>query len=271
LTEQSAATQEVKSEAGASRPSRPVRRKKKNGSPIAVTICVLITIGVIGGTTYFVMTHRPPPPVVVIEPAPAPVLRPKTLPAATVPIAVEPTPVAVNTQTQPSDAADVDPHANDPDWPALQEAHYMDNPAPALLRFDDYALRNPGKNVEILKEYQAEAMDRLWWRRIAYLCKERDDLATEVAEDNATAAESGDPATKAKAQDDKADAELRLKGVVSTLTGEMSYTAEGTPDPNNDAALAPLRAARDPARFAQWCDETAKYIRRHYGQTPWGG
>lgn len=271
LPEQSAAAQKVKSGTGAPQPSRPVRRKKKNSSPIAVTICVLITIGIVGGTTYFVVMHRPPPPVVVMEPEPAPVVRPKTRPAATMQIAVEPTPVAVNPQTQPSDATEVDPHANDPDWPAVQEAHYMDNPAPALLRFDDYEIRNPGKNVEILKQYENDAMDRLWWRRIAYLCKQRDDLATEVAEDNATAATSGDAAAKATAAEDKADAELRLKGVIRTLTGEMDYTAEGTPDPNNEAELAPLRAARDPARFAQWTDETARYIRHHYGQTPWGG
>ena len=47
------------------------------------------------------------------------------------------------------DSADQpDAHANDPDWPNILIAHDMPDPAVAILRYDDYRRRNPGKNAD---------------------------------------------------------------------------------------------------------------------------
>jgi hypothetical protein len=252
---------------------KPARRKQQ--SPAAAIIAtVFIALAIAGGTVWFVRGHlHPPVEVVVLPAAPAqPAVAPANIRAA--PGAVDdsqPQPQPAAAQAQAAEPPEeIDPHADDPDWIDLQVAHDLPNQAVALLKFDDYMRRNPGKNQAILKQYQDEAMDRLWWQRITQLCHRVKHLTEQVAAKSKEIDEEGTGNYLAQLRDQKAALDSDLKSATDTLHSEMGYAADDPPDLTDETSLKSARAARDPAKFAAWSADLARYARSHAGQTPWG-
>jgi hypothetical protein len=255
--------------------------RRKTSSSGSLVVAILLGIAIVGATAWFVRKkmHEPPQVVVIQLPAPA---RPRTQPS-TVPV-VKPldgrgdqtnSDGASTASGAPANAAaddndPNDPHAGDPDWPDILIAHDMPDPAIAILRYDDYRRRNPGKNDKILKEFEAEAMDRMWWRRITQLCHRRDRLVTEIQEKQKAIAEEGEASVKAQLQSDKASLLEDQKTTNETLRNVMGFTEDLPPDFNDEKALDAARTKRDRGKFADWAKETLAYVRRNNGATPWG-
>jgi hypothetical protein len=261
---------------------RPHRRK--NPSPASMGVAIVLGLGIVGATAWFVnkKMHQPPPVVVIRLPAPPPAAHPVALPP--VPMSTDdaddqsgsdaandgsPATTAPANSTA-DDNEPPDPHAGDPDWPDILIAHDMPDQGVALLRYDDYRRRNPGKNDAILKQFEAEAFDRMWWRRIVQLCHRRDRLTGEIAEKDKVIATESDPSFKTQLQTEKASLLEDRKSAQEALQNEMGFTAEQGPDLNDDKAIDAARAVRSADKFAAWSKEIGNYIRRNNGSTPWG-
>jgi pSer/pThr/pTyr-binding forkhead associated (FHA) protein len=253
-------------------------RRKQRSPMAAIIVTVFITLAIAAGTAWFVRGHlHPPVEVVVLPPAPMQAaVAPANIPAA--PAVVDDSQSKPEPQPQPATAQanaaevpeEVDPHADDPDWIDLQVAHDLPNQAVALLKYDDYIRRHPGKNQALLKQYQDEAMDRLWWQRIVQLCHRINRLTGEVAAKSKEIDEEGTGNYLAQLRDQKAALDIDLKSATDTLHTEMGYAADDPPDLTDETSLKSARAARDPAKFAAWSADLAQYARSHAGQTPWG-
>jgi hypothetical protein len=257
--------------------AKPARRKQQSSVPaIIVALCMAVAIG--AGTVWFVRGHLHPPVEVMVLPA-APMQAaaiPTKIPAAPSPIEnpqLQPQPQSQPAAMQAKAAElqeEIDPHADDPDWIDLQVAHDLPNQAVALLKYNEYIRRNPGRNQAILKQYQDEAMDRLWWQRIAQLCHHISRLTVDVAAKSKEIDEEGTGNYLTQLRDQKAALDADLKSASDTLHTEMGYAANDPPDVTDETALKSARAARDPGKFAAWSADLSQYARTHAGQTPWG-
>ncbi len=195
-----------------------------------------------------------------------------TPPPADAPTAVAsaaPTPVPASGSSAPAD--DPDSHADDPDWNSVDEASGQGDHATALLKFDDYARKHPGKNSAQLKKFEDDALSTLWFQRITELCNKRARCTKDIADKERDLRESRDAAFKAQTAREKQAAEVERQRADDTLRNKMGYTAEAAPDIADKQQMASLRQNRNPDLFADWSKKTAHYIRQNHGQTPWGG
>jgi len=264
-------------------------RSQRRSSLVSMAIAIVLGLTIVGVTGWIVARKmREPVEVSVIEvPSPAPASPSAAAPGA--PAAESPdsggaqpgSDVAASnaSASPPSSAAPAaaddpadppDPHPGDSDWTDLLVARDMPDPAPALLRYDDYRRRNPGKNEKLLQQYELETLDRMWWRRIAQLCHRRDRLAGEIQEKRKAIAEERDATVKAQLQADLASLMEDRKTTNDTLRDDMGYAADQPPDLNDDKALDAARAGRSPIKFAAWSKDIGTYVRRNNGLTPWG-
>jgi len=268
--------------------SRP--RGRKQSSAVQIVIAIVLAVGIIGGTVRFAYKKlQRPPVVVIIQPVEPPKAKPKPVnlfeenpksaPVAAVSTADASDASAAPSPTPPTPAAagdnsdEPDAHAGDPEWTDVMVAHDGPNPGIAIVRYDDYRRRNPGKGAKVLNQlnqFEQEALDRMWWGRIVQLFHRRSRLVDEIAAaDNAIADES-QASYKVTLQADKASKLSDLKSAEDSLRNDMAYTADEPPDIDNAQALAAARAARNPEKFAEWSRNIETYIRRHAGETPWG-
>jgi hypothetical protein len=257
---------------------------------VQIVIAIVLAVGIIGGTCWFAYKKlQRPQVVVIIQPAtpakakPKPVNlfeeNPKSAPVAAVSAAdasdasaaPSPTPAATAGPAAAGDNSDEpDAHAGDPEWTDVMVAHDGPNPGTAVVRYDDYRRRNPGKNVKVLNQFEQEALDRMWWRRIAQLFHRRMRLLDEIAAADKAIVEESQASYKATLQADKASKQSDLKAAEDSLRNDMAYTADEPPDIENSQALATARAKRNPEKFVEWSRNIETYIRRHSGETPWG-
>jgi hypothetical protein len=233
-----------------------------------MAVAIVLGLAIVGTTAWFVdQKLQHPPPVVVIQlPPTAPAPHPIAVPSVPKPSAATAAPAT----SSADDSDPPDPHAGDPDWPDILIAHDNPDQGVALLRYDDYRRRNPGKNDGILRQYETEALDRMWWRRIVQLCHRSDRLTAEIAEKDKAIARESDPDSKTQLQTEMAALIEDKKSTEDTLRNKMGFTGEQGPDLNDDKVIDAARATRNAAKFAAWSKETADYVRRNSGSTPWG-
>jgi hypothetical protein len=265
--------------ASAAAPSRP--RKKKQSSPVPIVIAIVLGVAIIGGTGWLVNKRLNHPTTVVIgDPGPAkpakpkPIAPPKSnasappLAPANPPDPSDPTAAAVPTT---SPAAEEDPdHAKDPDWTDVMVAHDLPDQAAAIVRYDDYRRRNPGKNERILAQYEMDALDRMWWRRVSQLCHRRTRFTSEIAIKDKEISTETAAAAKATLQADRASLARDRQTADDSLRKEMGYTADDPPDPDSEQAVAAARVQRNADKFAEWSKDVEHYARLHSGTSPWG-
>jgi hypothetical protein len=243
-------------------------RPRKPVSALIVIAGVLSALAIGAGTVWFVRNRLQQPPEIVVIGPPAPAQTGVPAPNVYAPPHPDAKP---HLQTQPFAAgADVDPHADDPDWIDLQVAHDQPNQATALLKYEDYRRRNPGKNTALLDQYQQEAMDHLWWLRIVQLFHRSARLSDEIDAKTKEINEEGNADYQRKLMNDRDALQSDLQSTTNTLRGEMGYTEDDPPNIADDAALKLVRTSRDATKYAAWSSNLAQYIRYHAGTTPWG-
>ncbi len=193
-------------------------------------------------------------------------------PSADAPSAGPPSADAPDNGGSPAPSASDDPDAQsgDLDWTDVMVARDLPDPAPAIVRYEDYRRRNPGKHDKTLRQFEAEAFDRLWWRRIAQLCHRRVRLAVEIEAKKKAIAEESDASFKARLQLELASLQQDEKASSDALHNDMGFDAADPPDLDDEKAIAAARANRNKQKYAEWSKDIGTYVRNHAGATPWG-
>ncbi|HTL28128.1 MAG TPA: FHA domain-containing protein [Tepidisphaeraceae bacterium] len=192
----------------------------------------------------------------------------------TAPIKVVIVKPATRAATAPVPHAPPDPHAGDPDWKAVDEAHRMATPAIAILAYDDYLSRHPNTQwKKQLDNYTDDALDRIWWQRLKELIEQQADVRKQIKplvdhlkDLNKSAP---DPKRKQELTDQIAELKKKLTDLETEQFVKMKYTRAEAPDVYNTEQLATLRGERDQAAYEKWKQEVLTAIRRNRGSLPW--
>jgi hypothetical protein len=175
---------------------------------------------------------------------------------------------AAPASTAPASAST--PSADDPAWKQVQAAHYSQDEAKAILKFDDYAQSHPDQNAAQLTEYTDAAMDRIWFERIEQLCRQREELTRQIQQTEKETAEETDEAYKKRVLIPLKQKYInQLQSVEEALTKDMRYEGSSAPNLVDDAEIDKLRRQRDPAYYAGWKSRVLAHIRRTHGELPW--
>ena len=177
------------------------------------------------------------------------------------------------TATEPSDAPEpARPPQADTTWDDLVARHYeVTRQAPAIVAFDEYRRLHPGKFDRELDRYTDDAINWIWWQRIAQLCKERDRLIEEIRKKKQDIRSQPAGSFHERLLKEQADLEAQLGKVRQILAVEMGYTNESPPDVKNPAQLNELARSRDAIKFDQFKTRILRYVRNHHGELPWEG
>jgi hypothetical protein len=168
--------------------------------------------------------------------------------------------------TEADDAADDD---QDPDWLAVLTAHSSPDQANAIVKYDGYRQQDPGKHTAQLAQYEADALEQLWWQRVLALYNLRADLDKQMAakQTDITDQPAGDFHNQLVAE--LADLRAKRNAADQKLTVDFAYTLPNPPDIDDRAFIAQLDAKRDSEKFTQWKKNTLAWIREHNGKPPW--
>ena len=157
-------------------------------------------------------------------------------------------------------------------WDDVVARHYeVTRQGPAIIAFDEYRRLHPGKFATELDRFTDDAVDWIWWQRIAQLCIERDRLIGEIRGKKQDLRAQPAGSFHDRLLKEQADLDAQLDKVRQVLAAEMGYTNELPPDIKNPAQLKELARSRDPATFDQFKTRILRYLRNHHGQLPWEG
>jgi hypothetical protein len=248
----------------------PERRRGMSPEAVLAGALVMGVILCIGIFFIYRLNQAKETAITVVTTTPTPATKP-----APIKVIVKPAPKP----TQPTQAANVptqpaDPHAGDPDWAKVDEAHRLSPPPIAILAYDDYVSRHPNSEWQSqLATYTDEALDRIWWQRLkdvmteqAELRKRLHPLDDHLKELNST---SSDPKRKQELTDQIAEIKKQLKELEDEQFVEMKYTLADVPDVYDSARLDELRKQRDEAAYEAWKKEVLTSIRKTRGSLPW--
>jgi hypothetical protein len=201
------------------------------------------------------------------QPAPtAPSNASASAPPSAAPPPPDPGAGAAAPTTQADTTADDD---QDLDWLAVRTAHSSPDQANAIIKYDSYRQEDPGKHAAQLIQYEADALEQLWWQRVLGLFNLRADLDQQIAakQTDITDQPAGDFHNQLVAE--LADLRAKRNDADQKLTIDFAYTLPTPPDIDDRAAIAELDAKRDPDKFARWAKNTLTWIREHNGKPPW--
>jgi hypothetical protein len=175
--------------------------------------------------------------------------------------------------TEPSDAPDPGRLVQaDATWDDVLARHYeVTRQGPAIIAFDEYRRLHPGKFDRELDRYTDDAINWIWWQRIAQLCTERDRLIDQIRKKKQDIRSQPPGPFHERLVKEQADLDAQLDKVRQILTIEMGYTNESPPDVKNPAQLKELARLRDPAQFDPFKTRILRYLRNHHGELPWEG
>lgn len=177
------------------------------------------------------------------------------------------------TATSPSEAPEpARPPKADATWDDLVARHYeVTRQGPAIIAFDEYRRLHPGQFDRELDRYTDDAINWIWWRRIAQLCNERDRLLDEIRKKKQDIRAQPAGPFHERLVKEQADFDAQLDKVRQILAVEMGYTSDPPPDVKNPAQLKELARSGDPAKFDQFKTRILRYVRNHHGELPWEG
>jgi hypothetical protein len=164
------------------------------------------------------------------------------------------------------------PDPNDVEWAEIRNAHFnVRHQGVALLKYDEYRLDHPGKFTALLDRYTNEAVNWLYWQRIAQLWARQDDLVAKLRQNkrdiqNQPAGEFHDRLVK-----ERADLQAKADQTKLLLTDEMGYHGDLPPDLESPRQLKALANSRDPAKFAAFTKRILQYVRNNHGGAWWDG
>lgn len=179
---------------------------------------------------------------------------------------------ADSTSAQPSSTDNPSPPADDPAWKEVEAAHYLPNQAEALLKFDDYRKQHAGDpHLKTLDQFTDDALDRLWWQRVTQLVSRQNDLVKQIKQKETDIKQEPTASFRKTLTDELKQAEQDLSRTKERLNDGMGYTSTQVPDLDDADAMKDLRAARDPAKYADWKKHTLRFVLTHHGLTEWEG
>jgi hypothetical protein len=164
------------------------------------------------------------------------------------------------------------PDPNDTEWNDIRSAHFnVRHQGIAILKYDEYRRDHPGKFTALLDQFTDEAINWLYWQRVAQLWARQDDLVAQLRQktrdiNNQPAGEFHDTMVKEKAAlQEKANQTKEL------LTGEMGFRGDEPPDLESPKQLKTLIDSRDPAKYAAFRKHVLRYVRDNHGGVWWEG
>jgi TolA-binding protein len=163
-----------------------------------------------------------------------------------------------------------DPRRQDAEWQAVEQARY-EEPVIGIVKFNDYLDRFPDSPFKAdVARYTDEAVDRIWWNRIAELFAQRDAARKEIADRRVQLKQSQDPEFKKGLEEEIARFEQQVKDVDGIVRGEMKYAGQTPPNLYDSNELKILRANRDAKNYATWKDAVLSSVKRSRGERlPW--
>lgn len=164
------------------------------------------------------------------------------------------------------------PDPNDTEWNEIRSAHFnVRHQGIAILKYDEYRRDHPGKFTALLDQYTDDAINWLYWQRVAQLWAKQDDLVAQLRQktrdiNNQPAGEFHDTMVK-----EKAALQEKANQTKDLLTGEMGFRGEEPPDLESPKQLKSLSESRDPAKYAAFRKHVLRYVRDNHGGVWWEG
>ena len=257
------------------------KRKGTSGGTIAVF--AVLSIGIVIGGVYWIYTvyqkrmANAVPQVIIVKPKEE--AKPTSVfdfakngkPATTRSVAK----VRTGPQSQPMDGSastepPPDPRRQDPEWLEIEHARF-EEPVLAIVKFNDYLDRMPDTPYKKdLEKYIDEAVDRLWWKRLVELFKERDSAQKEIEDRKTQIGQSQDAEFKKGLEGEIAKFAEQRDRADETIRVQMKFTGQAPPNVYDSQDLAIGRANRDAAYYATWKQQVLATIKHSRGQRlPW--
>jgi hypothetical protein len=260
------------------------KRRGTSGGTIAVF--AVLSIGIVIGGVYWIYTvyqkrmANVVPEVIVVKPN-----KPEAKPTSVFDFGKNGKPRAATTQSaarvraapqsQPMEGSasaepPPDPRRQDPEWLEIEHARF-EEPVLAIVKFNDYLDRLPDTPYKKdLEKYTEEAVDRLWWKRLVELFKERDSAQKEIEDRKVQIAQSQDAEFKKGLEGEIAKFAEQRDRADETIRVQMKFTGQSPPNVYDSQDLAIGRANRDAAIYATWKQQVLATIKHSRGQRlPW--
>lgn len=164
------------------------------------------------------------------------------------------------------------PDPNDAEWAEIRSAHFnVRHQGVAIIKYDEYRRDHPGKFTALLDRYTDEAVNWLYWQRVAQLWARQDDLTAQIRQKKRDI--QNQPPGDFHEQLVKQLAELQTKDqdAKELLTDEMGYHGDVPPDLESPRQLKQLEDSRDPAKYIAFSKHVLRYVRNNHGGVWWDG
>lgn len=164
------------------------------------------------------------------------------------------------------------PDPNDSEWNEIRSAHFnVRHQGVAIVKYDEYRLDHPGKFTALLDRYTDEAVNWLYWQRVAQLWARQDDLTAQIRQKKRDIQNQPPGAFHEQLVKELADLQARDEDTKKLLTDEMGYRGEVPPDLESPTELKRLEDSRDPKKYAAFAKHVLRYVRNNHGGVWWDG
>jgi len=184
-------------------------------------------------------------------------------------IAARPAPA---TSAAPEMEPAFDKRREDPEWDAVERARTIEDPVLAIVRFADYKDRFPDSpNNKDIDRYTDDALDLLWWKRLAELFAERDAARKEIASRKLDISQSSDAEFKKGLEKEIVQFAQARDAAEEIIRNQMKFAAQAPPNLYDSQDLAIARKGRDQKYYEEtWKPQVLKGIKSSRGQRlPW--
>jgi pSer/pThr/pTyr-binding forkhead associated (FHA) protein len=184
------------------------------------------------------------------------------------------TPADADSDSAPRPAVkeEVPPDPNDTEWNDIRGAHFnVRHQGVAILKYDEYRREHPGKFTDLLDRYSDEAVNWLYWQRVAQLWSRQDDQTAELRQKTRDIQNQPPGEFHEKLVREQAELQARADQTRQLLTEEMGYHGDVPPDLESPRTLKQLAESRDPAKFAAFTRRVLRYVRNNHGGVWWDG
>lgn len=164
------------------------------------------------------------------------------------------------------------PDPDDADWNEIRSAHVnVRHQGVAILKFDEYRREHPGKFTDLLDRYTDEAINWLYWQRVAQLWARQDDQTAELRQKTRDIQNQPPGEFHERLVKERAELQARADQTRQLLTDEMGYRGDVPPDLESPRVLKQLAGSRDSAKFAAFTKRVLRYVRNNHGGVWWDG
>lgn len=164
------------------------------------------------------------------------------------------------------------PDPNDTEWAEIRSAHFnVRHQGVAIIKYDEYRRDHPGKFTALLDRYTDEAVNWLYWQRVAQLWARQDDLVAQIRQKKRDIQNQPPGDFHERLVKELADLQTKDEETKKLLTDEMGYRGDVPPDLESPRQLKSLEDSRDPAKYAAFTKHVLRYVRNNHGGVWWDG